>query len=355
MKYCQEKIKKIGIDARFFGPKDKGFGRYTKKLVDNLQKIDKKNQYFIFLRKNRYQEYNFKNKNFRKILAEYKWYGVKEQVLFSKKIKKYNLDLMHFTHFNVPIFYNKKFIVTIHDLTLRKFPTYKKNLKNLIFYPFKDLVYRVVFRHAIKDSEKIIAISKYTKQEILRYYKVDPDKIEVIYEGTSKNLQFSVSNFQSISNSQLPKKYILYVGNNYPHKNLDRLKLAFEKLKKDGLNYELILNTEFISEEKLDKLYRNASLYVFPSLSEGFGLPPLEAMARGVPVVSSNYTCLPEILGNAAVYFNPLDINDMANKIKKVLLDKNLQEKLIQKGYKQIKKYFWQKMADKTLKAYKEM
>lgn len=153
---------------------------------------------------------------------------------------------------------------------------------------------------------------------------------------------------------ELPKKpYILYVGNDYPHKNLKRLNLAFEKLVKEhNLNYELILITKFVSEEDLDKLYRNASLYVFPSLSEGFGLPPLEAMARGVPVVSSNATCLPKILGDAALYFNPLDIDDMAKVIKKALLDNNLREELIKKGFEQIKKYSWQKMAKETFKLY---
>lgn len=151
---------------------------------------------------------------------------------------------------------------------------------------------------------------------------------------------------------ELYKPYILYVGNDYPHKNLKRLKLAFEKLKKQGFNYGLVLATKFVSEQELDDLYKNASLFVFPSLYEGFGLPPLEAMKRGVPVVSSNATCLPEILGNAVLYFNPLDVNDIADKIKKVLTDKNLREQLIQKGFEQVKKYSWEEMARETLKLY---
>ena len=155
---------------------------------------------------------------------------------------------------------------------------------------------------------------------------------------------------------ELPKNpYILYVGNDYPHKNLKRLKLAFGKLVKEyDVNYELILITKFIGEEELDNLYRNASLFVFPSLSEGFGLPPLEAMARGVPVVSSNATCLLEILGDAALYFNPLDIEDMAEKIRKTLSDDRVKKALIQKGFEQIKKYSWEKMAEETLNLYKK-
>ncbi len=148
---------------------------------------------------------------------------------------------------------------------------------------------------------------------------------------------------------ELHKQYILYVGNDYPHKNLERLKLAFEKI---DLNYKLVLITDFVSEQELDKLYKNAFLYVFPSLSEGFGLPPLEAMARGLPVVSSNATCLPEILGDAAIYFNPLDVDDMVKVIKKTLLDENLRKTLIKKGFEQIKRYDWSRMAKETMDLY---
>lgn len=152
---------------------------------------------------------------------------------------------------------------------------------------------------------------------------------------------------------EFPKKpYILYVGNDYPHKNLRRLKSVFEKIKAEGLDYDLVLITDFISEQELDNLYKNASLFVFPSLYEGFGLPPLEAMKRGLPVASSNVASLPEILGDAALYFNPLDIDDMANKIKKALIDRELRERLIREGFERIKKYDWQKMARETLEVY---
>lgn len=149
--------------------------------------------------------------------------------------------------------------------------------------------------------------------------------------------------------SFVKKAYILYVGNDYPHKNLKRLKLAFKKI---NLDYELVLITKFVTDNKLDKLYKKASLYIQPSLIEGFCLPPLEAMARGVPVVSSNASCLPETLGNAAIYFNPLDIDDIATKIKKTLLDNKVRKKLVQKGFERVKKYSWGKMAKETFKTY---
>jgi glycosyltransferase involved in cell wall biosynthesis len=148
------------------------------------------------------------------------------------------------------------------------------------------------------------------------------------------------------------KPYILYIGNDYPHKNLGRLKSAFKKIKAEEIDCELVMITEFVSEEELDNLYKNALLFVFPSLCEGFGLPPLEAMKRGVAVVSSDTACLPEVLGKAVLYFNPLDINDMADKIKKALSDEDLRKDLIQKGFEQIKKYNWQKTAQETLEVY---
>jgi glycosyltransferase involved in cell wall biosynthesis len=351
---------RIGIDARFFGPKDKGPGRYTENLIRNLEKLDIKNQYFIFLRKDNFDEYQPQNPNFKKVLANYKWYGWKEQLFFPFKLKKYKLDLMHFTHFNAPIFYRGKFIITIHDLILRHFPTSRKNLRNFLFYPFKQLMYRLAFGQVVKRAKKIIAVSRYTKKDILKYYNINPEKIEVIYEGVFQH--------KDVRN---PQKYILYVGNVYPHKNLENLILAFRKIKQDNFNLQLVLVggndyfykklkknnddvifTGFIKDEDLNILYNNAALYVFPSLYEGFGLPPLEAMARGLAVVSSNATCLPEILGDAALYFNPLDIDDIAEKIKKVLADNNLREQLIQKGFAQVKKYSWKKMAEETLKLY---
>jgi glycosyltransferase involved in cell wall biosynthesis len=180
----------------------------------------------------------------------------------------------------------------------------------------------------------------------------------------------------------IKKPYLLYVGNAYPHKNLEQLVWAFEKLTKDyqkdlhlvlvgeldyfykrlqdGLkegaaasSHQRIIFTDFISDEDLAVLYQNASLYIFPSLCEGFGLPPLEAMTYRLPVVCSEAACLPEVLKEAAVYFNPTDIEDMAKKIKRVLEDKKLQEKLADSGSRIIQKYSWAKMAQQTLKIYK--
>jgi len=169
-----EKTKKIGIDARFFGPKDKGFGRYVENLIENLEIIDKVNQYFIFLNEERAKEYVPGNPNFRKILINY---GSLWPFKTDKRMGDWELDVMHFTCLPPPLFYNRKFILTMHDMTWRIFPPFKNSPKRLI--------YSIVFKRAIERAEKIISVSEYTKKDILKFYKINPQKIEVIYEGVS--------------------------------------------------------------------------------------------------------------------------------------------------------------------------
>ena len=123
IKKIKSQSKRIGIDARFYGPRQKGLGRYLQKLITHLEKVDQNNQYFIFLRKKNWSEYCPSCSNFKKVLADYPWYGLREQILMPLKIRRQKIDLMHFPHFNIPVFYSGTFLVTIHDLVLRKFPT----------------------------------------------------------------------------------------------------------------------------------------------------------------------------------------------------------------------------------------
>ena len=373
----------IGIDARFFGPKNKGLGRYTQKLIEALEEIDQENQYVVFLRRENFDDYQPRQKNFKKILADYRWYSLAEQIFLPLKICRQKVDLMHFPHFNAPIFYFGKFVMTIHDLILRHFKTRRASTLGPIKYWFKNMVYKIVIWLAIKRAKKIIAVSRYVKDDIVKCFRVRPEKITVIYEGAAnRNFQFPISNFQLILNKyKINKPYLLYIGNAYPHKNLERLMKAFEiliekykkdlqlvlaggddyfyqRLRRDAENYSTdvfarMVFAGFIDDKELAGLYRGASIYVFPSLCEGFGLPPLEAMGCGAPVISSSYTCLPEILGQAALYFNPANPEDMAEKANQVLEDENLRQNLIHRGFEQIKKYSWRKMGRETLEVYK--
>ncbi len=364
---------KIGIDARFFGARQKGLGRYVQKLVENLEIVDSDNQYVIFLRRDNWREYQPKNSNFKKVLANYKWYGFREQLFFPFEIYKKKVDLMHFPHFNVPFFYFSPFVVTIHDLVLKKFPTRSASRLGPAGYFLKNLAYRLIIYSAVKRAKKIIAVSHYTKKDILKYFNVDSQKIEVIYEGVPE---------KPINNNKegikIKKPYLLYVGNAYPHKNLEKLIRAFKKIVDEGIDLRLVLAgeldyfykgvkkiadalpderiifTDFLKDEEIAYLYKNASLYIFPSLCEGFGLPPLEAMTYGLPVVLSKASCLPEVCGQAALYFDPENVDSMVREIKRALNDNNLRRELASRGYKRVKKYSWQKMGEETVGVYRK-
>ena len=380
---------RIGIDARFFGPKQKGLGRYVQKLVEGLEKTDTQNQYVIFLRKDNWHDFKPRSPNFKKVLADYRWYTLKEQVYMPFKIWQQHVDLMHFPHFNLPLFYLSPYIVTIHDLVLKRFPTQRATTLGPFRYWLKNLGYRIVIYSAVKRAKKIVAVSQFTKQDIVNHFRIDPGKIDVIYEGGPENIRQQslpmTAQLAAARELQLEKPYLLYVGNAFPHKNLGRLISAFAKLismkqtkhkhkdlqlvlvgeldyfyrrLKNLAHFSLpdirnrIIFTGFVSDEDLDILYANADAYIFPSMCEGFGLPPLEAMAYGCPVLSSEATCLPEILGSAAIYFNPLKIGEMATKIQQVLEDRPLRKKMISRGYQQAIGYRWSEMAARTAALY---
>ena len=373
---------RIGIDARFYGSMGKGLGRYSQKLIKYLEKIDQNNEYFIFLRKKNWSEFSPKNPKFHKVLADIPWYSWQEHFIMPLKIRRARVDLMHFPHFNVPIFYFGKFVVTIHDLIVSKYPTQRATTLGPLFYFIKRLFYQLVIRLAVWRAKKIIAVSGFTKEDVAKTLKVKADKIVVTYEAADL-LSGAVSNVdreEVLKEYNITKSFLLYVGNAYSHKNLEKLIQAFqillEKYQKDlqlvlvgKLDYfyqrlkkyadklglvkdQRVIFAGFVPDDKLDLLYGQGLVYVFPSLYEGFGLPPLEAMTKGLAVVSSSRTCLPEILGEAALYFNPKDVQEMAKVIKKVIDLPDLRRELARKGYEQVKKYSWEKCARATLKVY---
>ncbi len=367
---------KIGIDARFYGAKNKGLGRYTEKLIQELEKIDKKNHYFIFLRKDNYSDYHPSNKNFQKVLADFPWYSLKEQIFFPRLLYKLQCDLVHFLHFNVPLMYKRSFIVTIHDLTLFHFPTHKNSTHNWLWYKIKYKTYHWMMKKIIQKAQKIITISNFTANDIKKYFgnKI-AGKIKVIYEAPS--IFIKKEKFSYLKKKYAIKiPYLLYVGNAYPHKNLERLVDAFQIFKKQFPQYSLVLvgkNDFFyqrlkkyiklkkidsiiivdtLTDKELKTIYQKADLFIFPSLYEGFGLPPLEAMAENLPVISSQHGCMQEILGESVVYFNGKDVDNMVEVMINVIKNVKLRNKLKEKGKEQIKKYNWKKTALDTFKVY---
>lgn len=372
---------RIGIDARFYGTLGKGLGKYTQKLIENLEKISSENgnSFFVFLRKENFEEYQPKNNNFHKILADYNWYTFSEQINMPKILNKYNLDLVHFPHFNVPILYKKPFVITIHDLILLHFPTIKSTTLNPVWYKIKFLAYKVVISLAIRRAKKIITVSNFTKNDILKNYNISKEKIVVTYEAADE-----IINNDAIANDEgilkkydIIKPYILYVGNAYPHKNLEALVLSYREIKDENQHLVLvgkedyfykkikklvekeaiknIIFTNFVPENELDVIYKESLFYIFPSLYEGFGLPPIEAMKRNIPVASSNHPCMREILGNNAYFFDAEKKENITQAIIEFSKNEELRKELSQKGSAWAKKYSWKKMAQETLDEYKKI
>lgn len=373
---------KIGIDARFFGSQGKGLGRYTQKLIEELEKVDIHNQYYIFLNSHNIDEYNPTNPNFHKVLADIPWYSWQEQILFPRLLGKYHLDLVHFPHFNIPLLYRKPYVVTIHDLILLEYPTRKASRLNAVMYMIKNLAYRLVILNAVYTAKKIITISEYTRQSLVKHFRIPAHSMEMIYEGIDleKFNPLNAQPFDFSSFNLLPENYLLYVGNVYPHKNIDVLVKVFASLKKRptiNSNLKLVLVGKkdhflegiieqvkrlgledsvvfpgYVPDEQLISLYESCLCYVFPSLYEGFGLPPLEAIALGAPVVVSNTTCLPEIFGEHIEYFNPKSSQDMEQVLYEFIMnpDKRYQQKTFHSEI--LSKYSWVDMAESTKNVY---
>lgn len=364
---------KILIDGRWI--LQTGIGRYIYQTLSQILELDHENQYILLVRTKDQSKIKLKAPNLYLLPVDIDWYGLSEQTVLLRVINQQKPDLVHFTNFNFPLRYKGKFVITVHDLTLLHFQNVRKKMLHKPLYTAKDKVMRVVLRQGVKRAKAIFVPTEYVKEDVAKSYKVRRNKITVVHEASSPALKRGSIDLEKY---HIDKPFLLYVGNAYPHKNLERLILAFgELVTKYLLDYQLVIAgrkddfhqaleeevqrsglsdrvvfTDFVTDEELVGLYRKTSLYVFPSLSEGFGLPGLEAMSYGVPVVASDATCLPEVLGDAAVYFNPKSVPAIAKVISQVLADKDKQTKMVEQGYKQIKKYNWSKTAKATLAVY---
>ncbi len=366
---------RIGIDARMYSSRFTGIGRYAYELIAHLALLDRQNEYVIFLNGTEFKMFVPPASNFRAVQVDARHYSLAEQTSLLSAQRKEDLDLVHFTHFNAPYFYRRPFVVTIHDLTLSFFPGRKMSS------PLHRFAYHRVISHAIRDSRRVIAVSEYTKGDILKLYDIPNDKVTVTHEGIGN--EFSPADHGNVRLSDgLELKhgsYLLYTGVWREHKNLRRLLSAFLSLAKDTLDIDLVITGRHdplygeilsmpaeaglanrvhfvghVSESELIALYRNARAFVFPSLYEGFGLPPLEAMSCGTPVVSSNASSLPEVCGDAALYFDPLSEDDMRRKLAMIVKDDGLHGELSKKGLENVKRFSWKTMSERTLETYRK-
>lgn len=374
---------RIGIDARFYGSLGKGLGRYTEKLITYLEGISgDTNTYVIFLRRENFDEYQPAHSRFTKVMADYPWYGWAEQLLFPLLLWRQRLDLVHFPHFNVPLILGKPFVVTIHDLILLHFPTVKASELPPFLYWLKYLSYRLVIASAIHRARSIIAVSDFTKRDIEAVYPAARGKVHTTLEavdarchwlesGAERSLFEALDLVYPNAGAVQVKRYVLYVGNAYPHKNLEFLlsvatdfpDTIFLCVGKDDYFYrsfrEKVSSAEvenirfagFIDDRSLGGLYHRAAAYIFPSLYEGFGLPGLEAMNYGLPVVAARAGSLPEIYAEAALYFDPSDRGACAESLRSAF-DRGEGNRYRALGFARAARFSWERMAVQTLELY---
>ncbi len=348
---------RIGIDARNDGT---GVGRYTFSVIRELAKLDRGNEYTLFLNSKRYASYEAPSPNFRTVEADIPWFGLREQLLLPRLIARERLDLVHFPHLTVPLLTRTPFVVTIHDLNyLDADATARPAVKRA--------GYRLELLKA-KRARRLIAVSEHTRREIVRRLGVDPARVAVTHEAA--DAPAVEPDPDTLERYGIAAPFFLYVGAAYPYKNLARLIEAFPLVEGD---YRLVLAgdqedfgaalreqapervvfTGPVSEPELAALYAAAHAYAFVSLSEGFGLPGLEAMAAGVPVVAARAASLPEVYGDAAHYCDPRDVPSIAAALTEVAGDEELRKRLAARGRERAAELSWTRTAEQTLAVYR--
>ena len=373
---------KIGIDARMYDI-PMGIGRYTRELVKELDKIDTPYEFYLFLNKKGFEMYQPQKKNFHKVLADIGHYNYSEQMKMPFVLRKVKLDLVHFTHFNKSIFYRRPYVVTIHDLTYTVHKKVRTTKLSPLMYEYKHLAYSLAIWDTIKRAKKVIVPTNDAKKDIMGIYHENTKKIRATYESCSEGFSPEKKDDNFLKNNKwgIKNPYFFCVSNGSPHKNLKRLVEAFEIFFKTRKEANLVLagkNNKFyddlriflnnkpeikdaviltgeVTDEELQVLLASSYAMTFASLAEGFGIPVLEGMTSGVPVLTSNVSCLPEVGGEAALYFDPYDVADIADKMKEIWEDKNLRKKLVQLGLERVKLFSWAKMAKETVAVYEEI
>jgi glycosyltransferase involved in cell wall biosynthesis len=363
---------RVAIDARKLH--DFGIGTYIRNLLRQLARIDHDTDYVLLSPPTDLDVAAQLGPNFRSVLEPSPNYSLREQIHVPWVLHRERPDVFHAPHYVLPPATPCRSVVTIHDCIHLMFPQY---LPNKAAYAYA----RASMWAAVKRSSRILTVSEASKRDILHFFNVAPEKIEVVYNAIDDHFWLTPPEEEVArvrERYQLDHQFVLYVGNIKPHKNLVRLIDAFDELRRTGLEdlKLLIIGDEisklpalrravhrhklhkhvrflgFVSDGTLRILYRLASVFVFPSLYEGFGLPPLEAMASGTPVVTSNQSSLPEVTGDAAVLVDPYDVDSLVDGIRRVLTDATLAAELRRRGPERAREFSWAHSVEKTRRVY---
>ena len=362
---------KIAIDARMLFWT--GIGRYTKALLDELQQIDSENTYVVLMRRADWGLWEPAAANFTKVEASINPYTLAEQWAFYLQLRALNVDLVHFTAPNTPLLYQGRRVVTIHDLTLMDFDTSRGRGLVKWLRGVKRVPFRLVLWNDVRLATVIITVTDYVHDQLAERFGVKNGRVRTTLLAVDPN----VATPAPIERLGPLGRYVFYIGNVYPYKNLSSTLGAMARLgekhedvnlvvagKRDAFSAELereaaalglaerVKFVGYVSNGEMISLYRGAAVYVNPSLSEGFGLQGLEAMAQGTPVVAARASCLPEVYAEAAEYFEATDADDQAAALGRVLEDRALDARLRAAGRERVKAFSWRRMAEQTLEAY---
>jgi glycosyltransferase involved in cell wall biosynthesis len=369
---------RIGIDFHQAQRPGNGNCSYSRGLVEALLKIDQENEYFLYVTDTGLLYFDkFKNvSNAHLRLVPVKW-SVFRDYIIGIKTRSDDLDIFH-SQYIAPPFFSGQLVLMIHDISYEHFPNY--------FSKIEWLRNKILITRSIKKYARIITVSEFSKNDLVQTYGINPQKIAVTYNGLGNSfrvLEKTDQHLKIFKKFGIGGKYILFVGRIDARKNLSGLIKSFIILKNfykiphqlviaggksflpreirrqldlDKVNYKNeIIFTGYLPEEELPVFYNYADVFVYPSLYEGFGLPVLEAMACGCPVVASNVASIPEVLGEAGILVTPTDIDELATAIYRVISDNNLRRQLSQAGLARAALFSWEKTATETLKIYREV
>ncbi len=363
----------IGIIADALNSPSTGVGNYTRNLIDNLQYTILGSDTISLINHMKTDPEAFPNiivSNPFPILKTYAWYPY-----LVKKLRNYNLDVIH-NPTQAPTYFqlNQKYVLTVHDVTTQILPESHTS--------YRVAIYNRLFPKTLKSADKIIAVSNHTKQDLVKHYGVPEDNIQVIYEAAGNEFRPlpQKEKISIIKRYKLNFPYILYVGTLEPRKNIPTLIKAFEIVKKTNMDKKLVITgkmgwkcdsifeyvaakglqkdiifTGYVPNADLPGLYNNADLLIYPSQYEGFGLPPLEAMACGCPVITSNTSSLPEVVGDAGVQIDPSSPHSLADAVLWLLNDDSIRKEFAKKGLEQSRQFSWRKCAEETMQVFRDV